>query len=41
MRLLRAINAVWAVSWDWSLIGILTRAWDRIVDRSIAPRKPS
>ena len=41
MRLRRAINAAWAALWDLSLLGILSRVWDRIVDRFIAPRNRS
>ena len=41
MRFLRAINGVWAALWDLSVLGILTRVWDRLVDRFIAPRNRS
>lgn len=41
MRLFRAINTAWATVWDWSVFGTLTRVWDRIVDRFLAPGKRS
>jgi hypothetical protein len=41
MRLLRAANRVWAVSWSLSMIGILTGVWDWIVDRFLVPRNRS